>query len=121
MLAVIGYVVIALAIIVMVWGLVTAIANKPRGQAQLVAVGVVEVAVIVQSVARIVALAQGFHPVSTVTTWGYLIGIMLITPAAWLWAATDRSRWSGLVLAVGGLAVAGMTLRLFALWAPAGA
>ena len=44
---------------------------------------------------------------------------MLLIPLAWFWANTERTRFSGMVLAVAALAVVAMTLRLLALWTPA--
>jgi hypothetical protein len=37
---------------------------------------------------------------------------------AWFWANSERTRFSGVVLAVAALAVLGMTLRLLVLWTP---
>ena len=45
---------------------------------------------------------------------------MVLIPVAWFWANVERTRFSGVVLAVAGLAVAVMTLRLLQLWVPAG-
>ena len=64
-------------------------------------------------------LVGGFQPQSLPTTIGYLIGIVLLIPVAWFWANVERTRFSGLVLAVAALAVVAMTLRLLVLWAPA--
>jgi hypothetical protein len=44
---------------------------------------------------------------------------VILIPIAWLWANVERSRFSGIVLAVAALGVLAMTLRLLALWAPA--
>ena len=44
---------------------------------------------------------------------------MLLIPLAWFWANNERTRYSGLVLAVAALAVLAMTLRLLTLWVPA--
>ena len=53
------------------------------------------------------------------TTVGYLIGIVILIPIAWFWANNERTRFSGVVLAVAALAVLAMTLRLLVLWNPA--
>ena len=114
-----AYVVIGLAVIAMVWGLVTAALNRPCGPVQLLYAAVLELAVVVQSVIAFVRLGTGFRPAELATTIGYLIGIVVLMPIGWLWARSDRTRFSGLVLAVAGLAVGGMTLRLLSLWVPA--
>ena len=53
------------------------------------------------------------------TTVGYLIGIVVLIPIAWFWANVERTRFSGVVLAVAAFAVLAMTLRLLTLWVPA--
>jgi hypothetical protein len=118
--AVLAYVVMALAGAMVVWGLVTAAVDKPPGRAQLLYAAGVEVVTLVQTVIAFVVLAQGFRPVELATTIGYLIGVVVLIPVAWFWANVERTRFSGVVLAVAGLAVAVMTLRLLQLWVPAG-
>ena len=100
MIAVLAYVVMALSGGMVVWGLVTAALDKPPGRAQLLYAAGVEV--------------------ELATTIGYLLGVVVIIPVAWFWANVERTRFSGVVLAVAGLAVAVMTLRLLQLWVPAG-
>jgi hypothetical protein len=116
---VLAYVVMALSAGMVVWGLITAVADKPPGMAQLLYAAGVEVVAVVQSIIAFVVLAQGFRPAELATTIGYLIGILVLIPVAWFWANVERTRFSGVVLAVAGLAVAVMTLRLLQLWAPA--
>lgn len=112
-------VVLALAGAMVVWGLVTAIANKAPGKAQLLFAAGVELVTVAQSIAGFVGLARGFQPAEYATTIGYLLGIIVLIPAAWFWANVERTRFSGVVLAIAGLAVAAMTLRLIQLWVPA--
>jgi len=115
-----AYVVIALAGAATIWGLVTAVANKPPGKAQLLFAAGVEVVTVAQSIIAAAKLAAGFRPVELATTIGYLIGIVILIPIAWFWANVERNRFSGIVLAVAALAVLAMTLRLLVLWTPAG-
>jgi hypothetical protein len=115
-----AYTVVALAGIAIIWGLVTAIANKPPGKAQLLYAAGVEVVTVVQSIIAVAKLVAGFRPAELATTIGYLIGIVILIPIAWLWANVERNRFSGIVLAVAALAVLAMTLRLLMLWRPAG-
>ena len=114
-----AYVLVALAGVAVIWGLVTAAANKPPGKAQLLFAAGVEVVTVVQSIIAAVKLAAGFRPVELATTIGYLIGIVILIPIAWLWANVERNRFSGVVLAVAALGVLAMTLRLLVLWTPA--
>ena len=120
MITVLAYVVMALSGAMVVWGLVTAAADKPPGRAQLLFAAGVEVVTLVQTIVAFVVLAQGFRPVEFATTVGYLIGVLVLIPVAWFWANVERTRFSGVVLAVAGLSVAVMTLRLLQLWVPAG-
>ena len=115
-----AFTVVALAGIAVIWGIVTAIANKPPGKAQLLYAAGVEVVTVVQSIIAAAQLIGGFRPVELATTIGYLIGIVILIPIAWLWANVERNRFSGIVLAVAALAVLAMTLRLLALWTPVG-
>lgn len=114
-----AYGVMGLALISTVWGIVTMIANKAPGNAQIYAAGVLELAVLVQSIIAAVQLIGGHQVVETATTIGYLIGIVFLVPAAVFWALMERTRHSGLVMAVAGLAVLAMTLRLIILWTAA--
>jgi hypothetical protein len=119
MIPALAYVVMALAGAAVVWGLVTALADKPPGKAQLLFAAGVWLVTMAQSIIAAIKLAAGFRPQSLPTTVGYLIGIVLLIPLAWLWANVERTRFSGVVLAVAALAVAAMTLRLLVLWSPA--
>ena len=114
-----AYVVIALAVVAVIWGLVTAVINKPPGKAQLLFAAGLEIVTVVQSIIAAAMLATGFRPMELATTIGYLIGIVILIPIAWFWANAERNRFSGLVLAVAALAVLAMTLRLLVLWTPA--
>jgi hypothetical protein len=44
---------------------------------------------------------------------------VILIPIAWFWANNERTRFSGVVLAVAAFAVLAMTLRLLVLWSPA--
>lgn len=115
-----AYAVVALAAVSVIWGVVTLIADKPPGPAQLLFAALVELVTLAQSVIALVQIAAGFRPAELATTIGYLIGIVLLVPIAWFWANTERTRFSGVVLAVAAFAVLAMTLRLLVLWVPAG-
>jgi hypothetical protein len=114
-----AYTVVALAAVGVIWGIVTAIANKPPGKAQLLYAAGLEAVTVVQSIIAVAKIIGGFRPVELATTIGYLIGIVILIPIAWLWANVERNRFSGVVLAVAALAVLAMTLRLLVLWIPA--
>ena len=114
-----AYVVLVLAGAAVVWGIITAIADKPPGKAQLLFAAAVWLVTLVQSGIAGIRMIAGFSPQSPATVVGYLIGIVLLIPVAWFWANSERTRYSGLVLAVAALATLAMTLRLLTLWIPA--
>jgi hypothetical protein len=119
MIPALAYVVMALAGVAVVWGIATAVADKPPGKAQLLFAAGVWLVTLAQSVLAAVRLIGGFRAQSPATLIGYLVGIVLLIPLAWFWANVERTRFSGIVLAVAALAVVAMTLRLLVLWTPA--
>lgn len=48
--------------------------------------------------------------------WGYLITALFVPALAFVWAVTDKSRWSNLVLAASGLTVFVMLFRMEQIW-----
>jgi hypothetical protein len=77
----------------------------------------VEVLLIVQLV--VVALGPAFGNLPTgdgLEFWVYLIGALLVPPAAVLWGLLDRTRWSTVVLGVACLAIAVMVYRMGQIW-----
>jgi len=119
MIAPLAYGVMVLAGVAVLWGIATAAVDRPPGKAQLLFAAALELAVVVQSVIGLVRVAAGFRPAAPVTTVGYLIAIVLLVPVAWFWANVERTRFSGLVLAIAAGSVLAMTLRLLQLWVPA--
>jgi hypothetical protein len=116
-----AYALIALCAAAALWGLGTAVADRPPGKAQLLFDAFVWVVTAVQSAVGLVRIAAGFRPAETATTIGYLVAVLALIPLAWFWANTERTRWSGVVLAVAALSVLAMTLRLLQLWTPVAA
>ncbi len=112
------YAVLGLSVVAVVWGLISAIADKPPGKAQLIFAAALEVLVLVNSVVAAVRLIGGYQPLEFATTIGYLIGILVLIPIAWFWANVERTRFSGVVLAIAAFAVLGMMLRLVVIWTP---
>lgn len=115
-----AYAVIALSGVAMLWGIGTAVANRPPGKAQLLFAAAVELLTVVQSGIGLARIGIGFRPAEPATTVGYFIAVVLLLPVAWLWANAERTRYSGLVLAIAAASVLAMTLRLLTLWVPAG-
>jgi hypothetical protein len=90
--------------------------GRAAGRLLLGLAALTEAAVVVQSAVAGAGLAAGHAVRSTPTFIGYLAGILFVVPVAVVWAWADRTRWSGSVVAIGGLAVAVMTARLAMMW-----
>jgi hypothetical protein len=97
-------------------GLVMSALDRVVDRVLLAAAVMVEVAALVQSVVAGVELAGSHQVASAAAFVGYLIGAVLVMPVAVVWAWAERNRWTGAVVALGGLTVAVMTLRLTTLW-----
>lgn len=111
------YVVMGIAAVAAIWGAVSAIIGKPPGNLLFYWSFLTELAVLVQTVGGFISIARGHGPDEVATSIAYLIGIVLLMPIAIWWSVTDRSRYSGLVMTIAGLAIAVMSLRLLQLWA----
>lgn len=78
---------------------------------------VVEVLLIAQLVAAIVAPAFGNTPTGNpLEFYTYLISAIILLPLAGFWALIERTKWSTLILAVACLAVAIMLYRMLYIW-----
>ncbi len=89
--------------------------RRPSARWQIVAAGVLQVAVLAQSVIAWFR-APGAGLGESVTFIAYSIGILVPLPAG-IWAArVERTRWGSTALAFTCLVVAVMTLRLYQLW-----
>ncbi|MEN9661035.1 MAG: hypothetical protein RLZZ443_964 [Actinomycetota bacterium] len=81
------------------------------------ALAVVELMLIVQLVAAIVLVIGGARAKGdTVEFFGYLITALLVPLATGFWALLERTRWSTLILGIGGLTVAVMLVRMYQIW-----
>ncbi|MFD9697448.1 hypothetical protein [Lentzea sp. NPDC059081] len=104
-----------------VWSVVLVVLNQPllpfttakRGLLALLAV--LETGLFVQAVIGLGQITS--REIDRLSFAGYLIGAAVIIPVAVVWAAGERSRWSGGVLAVGCLSIPVMVLRLGQIWA----
>lgn len=111
---------IASSLAVAAWGALTCALNRMAGITHLVGGAVVELAALAQLVVGIAALAGG-EPEEALTFLGYLIGCVLLPPAAGLLALLERSRWGSAVVAVAGLILPVLVVRLQQVWEGTGA
>lgn len=113
--------VIGIAAVAAIWGAVSAIIGRPPGNLLFYWSFLATLAVLVQSVVGFVSIATGNGPAELAVGLGYLIGIIVLMPAAIWWSVADRSRFSGLVMTVAGIGIVVMSLRLLELWGVSGA
>jgi hypothetical protein len=112
----VAYIVGALATVTLVWSLVLLVANRSLTDSLFWGLALVEVALLIQSVAGFVALGMTNRPVDGATFGAYLVTIVLVLPAATLWGVSDKTRWGTGVLAVGCFTVVVLLARLVQIW-----
>lgn len=100
------------------WCLVAVARDRYLGRPELAALVVLEVAVLVQTVIGVVALARGERPVELVTFVGYLIVTALFLPGAVGLSLMERTRWGSAIAAAGAVVTAVLMLRLTQVWLP---
>jgi hypothetical protein len=113
-------VVIGIAVVTAIWGAVSTIIGKPPGNLLFYCALLAELGVLVQTVGGFISIARGHGPDELATSIAYLAAVVLLMPAAIWWAVSDRSRYSGLVMTVAGVAIAVMSFRLLELWGALG-
>jgi hypothetical protein len=90
--------------------------NQRMGMSLLVALGVLEILLLVQVGIVVARLAGGGRPAALATLIGYLIAMPFVPVAAGFWGAMERSRWGPAVIAVAGLVAAVLMVRLHEIW-----
>ena len=91
--------------------------NRRVGLVLLVAMGVLEILLLVLVGLIVARLAGGGRPAGLATLIGYLIAMPLVPVVAGLWGAMERSRWGPAIFAVAGLVAAVLMVRLHEIWA----
>lgn len=109
-------VVCGLAALLVAWAVVTVARDGRVGRPLLVAVGVVELGVLVLVVAGAVDIVRGVRPVELATAVAYLVVAPFVLPAGAFWTLAERSRPSTLVLVVAALAVVVIAYRTYELF-----
>ncbi|MGQ0838204.1 hypothetical protein [Actinokineospora sp.] len=111
-----------LAVGAAVWALVLVVANRPLRldrrytRALLGFLLLVELGLLAQAVVGLVKLAGLDRDIEGLTFAGYLVGALLVLPAAAFWSLAERTRWSTSVLVVGALVVPVLIVRLDQIW-----
>ncbi|WP_454119366.1 hypothetical protein [Microbacterium lacticum] len=108
---------LVVAVLVGVTAVVAGLAGRRPGDVTVGGMAIILLLLIAQVVVAIVAPLAGNPPVgSAIEYWAYLIGALLIPPAAVFWALVERSRWSTVIMGVGALSVAIMVWRMQVIW-----
>jgi hypothetical protein len=96
---------------------VTTARNRRMEVDLLVALGVLEVLVLVLVGLVVAKLADGGRPAGGLATLiGYLIAMPIVPVAAGFWGLLERSRWGPAVIVVAGLVAAVLIVRLHQIW-----
>lgn len=109
-------VVCVLALLVGAWAVAVVARDRRVGRPLLVAVAVLELAVLALVADGVVELVTGPRPVELATSIAYLVVAPLVLPAGTFWALADRSRPSTLVLLVACFAVLVIAYRAYLLF-----
>jgi hypothetical protein len=110
-------VLIAAAVIAGLLGVGLGLAGRKPADLSILSLAVVEVLLLAQIVIAIVGPIAGNPPTGNpVEFWLYLGSAAIIPPLAAVWALTERTRWSTVVLGVAALAVAVMVYRMHQIW-----
>ncbi|MFF5794057.1 hypothetical protein ACFY5D_18600 [Paeniglutamicibacter sp. NPDC012692] len=106
-----------LCAVALILGVVATIIREYPDDFALVSVALLEVFLVVYGVSAAIRQAGG-QPISGEPWefWGYLLTALLIPALAFIWAVTDKSRWSNTVLAVSGVIVFVMLFRMEQIW-----
>jgi hypothetical protein len=108
--------VIVAALVLALLSLINAFRNRPMGVVLLAGLGVLELALLVQAGLAVAGVIAGEGPGERGTLIGYLVGTVLLPPAAVFLGLAERSRWGSAVVVVGAFAVAVMTGRIVQIW-----
>jgi hypothetical protein len=98
------------------YALLTTARDRRMGIGLLVALGVLEILLLVEVGIIVAKLAGGEHPAGLATLVGYLIAMPLVPVVAAFWGLLERSRWGPAVIAVAGLVAAVLMVRLHQIW-----
>lgn len=110
------YAVIGCALLLALLAYIDFRSRKAPRRPALVLLALAAVLVVVQAVVAGVQMGRGHEMSETATFVGYLATNVIMLPAAAYVAYVERSRWSSVAIAVAGLVVAVLEVRLQQLW-----
>ncbi|MFG1924166.1 hypothetical protein [Cryptosporangium sp. NPDC048952] len=104
------------ALVLAAWALIEVIRNKAPRRPLLAGVAGLEALLVVQVVVAVVKLATDRTPDELATFLGYLIASLIILPAAYFWAWSEKNRSATGVLGVACLVIPVLVLRMNQVW-----
>jgi hypothetical protein len=113
-----AYVLMAAALVIGVWCLVSAARNRYLVQAQYTALLGLFGLVLIQGIVSVVLLVSGSRPVEFALFVGYLATLVLLLPAALILVRMEPTRWGSAIAGAAALTVAVLTLRSLQIWTP---
>jgi hypothetical protein len=108
---------VAVASVAALVAVIAGLAGRRPGDVTVGSLALIEVLLIAQVVAAIIAPFASNPPTgSALEFWVYLVSAVLIPPAAVAWALVERSRWSTVIMGIGAASVAIMVWRMHVIW-----
>ena len=98
------------------YALLMTVRNRRMDMSLLVALGVLEILLLLEVGLIVARLVSGERPAQLATLIGYLIAMPLVPLAAAFWGLLERSRWGPAVIVVAGLVAAVLMVRLHQIW-----
>jgi len=106
----------AICVVVVVWLVVLIVRDRQPNDYLYAALGLLEVGLVAQLAIGLVMVAGDHGGVNVAAYVGYLVGSLVILPAAFLWSVGERTRAGTGVLLVAVVVVPVLFLRLHQLW-----
>lgn len=108
---------VVLAVVAGSFCVIAGLAGRRPSDVSVGSLALVELLLIVQIVAAVIAPFAGNPPSgSALEFWVYLVSAALLPVAAVAWALLERSRWSTVIMGVAALSVAVMVWRMQVIW-----
>jgi hypothetical protein len=105
------------ALLLAAWCGLAAYRDSPTKDRHFVAMAVVTLATLVQTVVAVVQLGRGDRPEQGMAVFlAYLLGAACTVPAAAFMSLAERTRWGSAIVAAGGVILAVLELRLHEIW-----
>lgn len=102
------------------WAIVAVLRGRAPDVSHMIALAIVQLAVVALTVAAIAAVAGGERPDQPGTFWGYVVTIVCLPPLAAVLARMEPTRWGSAIVAVVCLVVPVLVVRLQQTWAVPG-